>query len=96
MPKDVDVTYFDENGHPSVLKQYYFKNEEDKAGWYYFSNEAFLGKGALKKELHIKNSQLEKIISDENVRRETVTNQYRTFTVYNLEDATNSIKQSLF
>jgi hypothetical protein len=50
----------------------------------------------LKKELKIKPKELEKIIADKNVRRESVTNEDRTFTVYNLEDAKESIKKSLF
>jgi hypothetical protein len=87
MPKDVDVTYYDENGSPAEIKSYHFENEEDRPGFYYFNDEPYLPKTYLKKELKLSNKELEKIITDENIRRETVTNEYRTFTVYNLSDA---------
>jgi len=94
MPKD--VVWYDENGRPAELRSYHFENENDEQGWYYYDGEPFLTKTALKKELRIKDVQLEKIIADENVRREIVENQYRTFTVYNLEDAKESISKSVF
>lgn len=87
MPKDVDVIYYNEDGSPAEIKSYHFDDEEDIQGWYYFEDEPYLTKGALKKELKLKPKELERIITNKAVRTEEVTNEYRTFTVYNLSDA---------
>lgn len=87
MPKNVDVMYCDSSGHPTEIKSYHFENERDEAGWYYFEGEPYLPKTYLKKELKLSKEALEKIITNTNIRTETVTNQYRSFTVYNLSDS---------
>lgn len=95
MPVDRTVIYSDEYG-PVMIKSYHFENENDEPGFYYFEGEVYLPKTYLKKELQLKPKELEKIIADQNVRRESVTNEYRTFTVYHLEDAKESNSKSLF
>ena len=79
----------------ACVNYYHFENEEDKQGWYYFEDEPYLPKTYLKKELNLSNKELEKIITNSDVRTEMVTNEYRTFTVYNLEDA-QRVKDSYF
>lgn len=80
MPKDVDFDY-DENGE---FKEYPFQHEE---GRYYFNQMTYLTKSALEKELHLNNEQLRKVIClDGGLKCRTVTNQYRSFTVYCLND----------
>ena len=89
MPKDVEVPWigYDKEGNIDSIevKRYHFEHEEDIEGWYYFGNDAYLTKTALKKLY--KPKVVEKIITDTEIRTETVTNDYRTFTVYNLSDA---------
>jgi hypothetical protein len=87
MPKDVTVVYNDENGNPAMIKQYHFSDEEDIQGWYYFEGEPYLPKTYLRKQLCLSKKDLEKIITNNDVRTEEVTNEYRTFTVYNLSDS---------
>ena len=87
MPIDRDVIYYDENGRPAVVKSYQFEDQEDKAGWYYFDGEPYLTKTALKKELHLKDEQLKRVINLEGgIKSRTESNQYRTFEVYCLAD----------
>jgi hypothetical protein len=87
LPKDVDVTYFDENSRPSEIRSYHFENEENKAGWYYYDNEPYLTKTALKKELHLADEQIKQVINLEGcIKYRTETNAYRSSVVYCLED----------
>lgn len=57
------------------------------AGRYYYDNEPYLTKTTLKKELYLNDEQLQKVINlDRGIKCRTVTNEYRSFEVYNLED----------
>jgi hypothetical protein len=61
--------------------------EEDIQGWYYYNNEPYLTKSALKKELHLSDEQLQKVVRlDGGIKDRTVVNKYRIFEVYCLED----------
>ncbi|TFH25437.1 hypothetical protein E4G67_00995 [Candidatus Bathyarchaeota archaeon] len=92
MPKDVNKILYDENCSPAVIKSYHFENEENQPGFYYFEGEVYLPKTYLKKELKLSNKELEKIITNDKVQTESVTNEYRTFRVYNLKDVQEVLK----
>ena len=84
MTKDVDFDN-DENGEFTEYTQH--------EGWYFFNNQPYLTKGALEKELHLSSEQLKKVVRlDGGIKDRTVTNQYRSFEVYCLEDVKSLFK----
>jgi hypothetical protein len=55
--------------------------------YHHYNGEPYLTKTALRKELKLSNKKLEKVVNlDGGIKCRTVTNAYRSFAVYCLED----------